>query len=132
MLPEMNLAKVFNKPSIQGAAKAVKRERIFELSLSALVKGIDALDNKFQERTQVSCISSQEASFGLNSKVMIGSKLNLFLDIPKTLILERPLNVFLSGRVVFAKADSSTAKRQLVSVRLEKNYKIQSFHPKKI
>jgi len=132
MRPEMSLIKAFNKPSIQGAAKAVKRERAFELSLPALVKGLDALDNEFQERTELSSISSQEVSFGLNSKVMIGSKVNLFLDIPKTLILERSLNLFISGRVIYVKADTSKGKKQLIAIRLEKNYKIHSPQQKKI
>ena len=131
MRPETSLIKAFNKPSIQGAAKVVKRERAFELSLHALVKGIDALDNDFQERTQLSSISSQEASFGLNSKVMIGSKLALFLDIPKTLILEKPLHMFVSGRVIYVKADTGAGKKQLISIRLEKTYKIHSPQPKK-
>jgi hypothetical protein len=113
----MDLAKLLDKPSFQGTTSAVKRERNFELSLSAL-------GNEFQERTDLYSISSQEASFWLNSGITIGSKLNISLKIPKTFILENQLRLIISGIVVYAKSDRSAKKRQLVSIRLDKIYKI--------
>ena len=121
----MSIKRVSNKSSIQGVTRDVKRERTFELSLPALVKGIDALKNEFQERAQLSSISSQEAALRLNSKVMIGSRLNLALNIPKTLILEKSLKLHLSGTVIIVQPDTNGRKKQLISLRLDNNYRIQ-------
>lgn len=128
---KVKLAKPMNKSFIQGAARVAKKERSFKLSLPTLVIGIDAYGNKFQERTELSSISSQEAIFWLNSGVTIGSKLNLSLDVPKTLVLENQLKLLISGRVFYVKAEGNNNKKQLISIHLDKNYKIQSI-PKNI
>ena len=120
----MDVEKLLDKPSFQGVTRAVKRERSFELSLPTLVTGTNASGKEFQERTELYSISSQEATFWLNSGVTIGSKLNMSLKIPKTLILENQLRLIISGIVVYAKSDGNMKKKQLVSVRLDKNYKI--------
>jgi hypothetical protein len=122
----MNAKRLPNEPSYQSAFKDVKRERIFELSLPALITGINAVGEEFQEYTEIISLSSQEAIFKLNSKVVIGSKLNLSLDIPKTLFLENQLKVEMSGNVRFAKAEQNDSKKQLIILRLNKNYKIRS------
>lgn len=128
---KMKAAEQMPKSSIQGAARVAKRERSFKLSLPALVTGIDAYGNKFQEWTELSSISSQEAIFWLNSGVTIGTELSLYLDIPKTLILENQLKLMISGRIIYVKAEGNKKKKQLISVQLFKNYKISPF-PKKI
>lgn len=121
----MNENEELSKPSNHGAARTGKRERAFELSLPALVTGLDALENKFREKTQLYSISSEEATVWLRSKVMVGSKIDLSLDIPKTLILENHLKLRLTGTVVLAQADSARAgKKQLVSVRLDKKFRL--------
>ena len=122
----MKLIRVPDKSSIQGVTKVARRERSFKLSLPTLVSGIDAFGNPFQERTNLFSISSQEATFWLNSGVTIGSKLNLSLDIPKTLILEKKLRLFISGTVIYVKAESKSKKKQLISIKLDRTYKIQS------
>jgi len=128
----MDLAKILDKPSFQGDTRAVKRERSFELSLQALVSGMTATGSEFQERTELYSISSQEAAFWLNSGVTIGAKLNLSLKIPKTLILEDQFRLIISGIVVYARSDRNAIKKQLVSIRLEKNYKIVPYNQKLI
>ncbi|UCC38486.1 MAG: hypothetical protein JSV96_11680 [Candidatus Aminicenantes bacterium] len=120
----MDLAKLLDKPSFQGTTRAVKRERSFELSLPVLVTGTGASGSEFQERTELYSISSQEASFWLNSGITIGSRINLSLKIPKTLILENQLRLIISGIVVYAKSDRNSKKKQLISIRLDKSYKI--------
>ena len=122
----MNLTRRLNKTSIQGAAKVAKKERSFKLSLPALVSGIDAYGNPFQERSEISSISSQEVTFQLNSGVIIGSKLNLCLEVPKTLILEKQLKLSLSGRVKYVGAETNSEKKQIISVDLDRNFKILS------
>jgi len=127
---EMNEKEEYSKPSPHGAARAGKRERAFELSLPALVTGVDALDNKFREKTQVLSISSEEATVWLRSRVMLGSKLDLALDIPKTLILENHLKLRLSGTVILMNNDSArVGKKQLVSLRLDKKFQLLPIPP---
>lgn len=108
---------------------AAKRERSFKLSLPILVTGIDAAGKEIREFTELISISSQEAVLLMISKVMIGSRLTLTLDIPKTFLLENQLKLEASGSVTFIRADSSKEKKQLVSLRLDKNYKIKSIPP---
>ncbi len=122
----MNGIKLCDKPSFQGATGVAKRERSFELSLPILVTGSDAEGKEIREYTDLISISSQEAIFQLNSRVMIGSKLNLFMEIPKTHLLENYLKLETSGRVIYIKAEKNSKKKQLISVRLNKNYKIRS------
>lgn len=113
------------KPSIHGASKAGKRERAFELSLPALVTGQDAMENRFREKTLINSISADEATVWLRSQVAIGAKLIISLDIPKTLILENSLKLHLSGTVKLAQMDSTRlGKKQLVSLRLDKKFKL--------
>lgn len=114
------------KPSFQGAAKAVKRERSFELSLPALVSGEDVGGRSFEEETRILSISSQNALFWLKAKVLIGTPLRLSLDIPKTIILENRLNLILTGKVMMIQASIPSKNGQLVSVELDKSYKIRS------
>jgi len=121
----MNAKRLLTEPSYQSAFKEVERERIFELSLPALIAGINAVGEEFQEYSELISLSSQEAIFKLDSNVIIGSKLNLSLDIPKTLFLENQLKVEISGNVRFAKAEQNDSKRQLIILRLNKIYKIR-------
>jgi hypothetical protein len=122
----MRTERLSYKPSIQGAARAAKRERSFELSLPALVTGQDAKGKKFEENTKILSISSQKALFWLKSKVLIGSSLDLSLLIPKTIILENRLNLSVSGKVVLVQANSSQNNHHLVSIQLDKTFKIKS------
>ena len=128
----MSTSILFDKSSIQGATRFAKTERSFELSLPTLVSGIDATGNEFKEYTELASISAQEAVFWLDSWVTIGSKLKLSLDVPKTVLLENDLKLEITGRVTFVKADQSSEKKQLISLRLEKKYKINPLHSKKI
>ncbi len=118
------------KPSIHGASKEGKRERAFELSLPALVTGMDTLDNRFREKTQITSISSEEATVWLRSHVPVGAKLDISLDIPKTLILENSLKLHLTGTVLLTRPNSSpNGKKQLVSLRLDKKFKLLPILP---
>ena len=126
MPPDMEMVKSLHDPSTQGAARAGKRERSFELSLPALVKGLDAAGRKFEERTLVCGISAQEASLRLKAKLGIDCRVTLFLDIPRTLILESPLRMVLSGAVVYVRMEDGNDKTQLVVVRLDRGFRL---HP---
>jgi len=129
-IPNMNEKEEPFKPSIHGASKDGKRERAFELSLPALVTGLDVLENKFREKTLITSISSEEAVVWLRSQVPIGAKLDISLDIPKTLILESSLKLQLTGTVLLIQTDSArNGKKQLVSLRLDKKFKLLPVPP---
>ncbi len=128
----MNRARLDDKSSFQGAPRVEKRERRFELPLPILVAGQDASGKEIREYTQLVSISSQEATFQLNSKVMIGSRLSLLVDIPKTYFLENNLKLETSGKVTFIKAEEDSKKKQLVFLRLDKSYRIRPLPPKSV
>ncbi len=122
----MDLTRTLDKASVPNKTIAQKQERYFELSVPALVSGANAKGEEFEERTKISSISSQEASFWLKVKVTIGTRINLCLQIPKTLILESHLNLLISGEVVFVQTETDSRKKQLVIIRLDRSYKIQN------
>ncbi len=109
------------------ARGARKKERSFEMAIPALVQGRDALESEFTERIEVSSLSAQEAVFWLAAKVMIGSKLALHLEVPRTFLLERPLEVSLAGTVQYVRSDLSVSEKdQLVSVKLDRTFRIDA------
>ncbi len=113
-----------NVPYIKGQSKVLKKERSFDLLLPALVSGCDARGDNFKEKTKLSKISSQEAVIRIKNKVLLGTKLDLSLKIPKTLILENNLNLNISGKVSSASRDSIKKEQQLISLQLDKIFKI--------
>ncbi|MGD8539679.1 MAG: hypothetical protein PVI66_13270 [Candidatus Aminicenantes bacterium] len=121
----MDVTRSLDKVSELKKTPAHKQERYFELSVPALVLGINAKGEEFEERTKISSISSQEASFWLKEKVTIGTHLNMSIEIPKTLILESHLNLSISGEVIFVQSETNSRKKQLVIIRLDRTYKIQ-------
>jgi hypothetical protein len=126
---DMDTEKLFTSPSAQGAAGTGKKERTFDLSLPALVKGLDAAGRKFEERSAVCAISAQEVSFRLKAKLIIDSRVTLFLDIPRTLILESPLRMVLSGAVIYVRFEEGNGKQQYIVVRLDRGFRL---HPNNI
>jgi hypothetical protein len=127
---EMKNQENSSSSTIPGAAGAGKKERAFELSLPALVTGMDVLENKFKEKTQILSISSEEATILLRSRVTVGSKLDLSLEIPKTLILESHLKLQISGTVILTQTEPAQGgKKRLVSIRLDKRFRLNSLPP---
>lgn len=88
------------------------------------------MENRFREKTLIHSISAEEATVWLRSQVIVGAKLDISLDIPKTLILENSLKLQLSGTVKMAQTDSSrTGKKLLVSLQLDKKFKLLPIPP---
>ena len=121
----MELTRTLDKASDPKKTTAQRQERYFELSVPALVSAVNAKGEEFEEHTKISSISSQEASFWLKAKVIIGTRINMCLEIPKTLILESHLNLTISGEVIFVQSETNNRKKQLVIIRLDRSYKIQ-------
>ncbi|HVP90230.1 MAG TPA: hypothetical protein VMS75_03330 [Terriglobales bacterium] len=122
---EMNIVKELEPPPAQGAAGAGKRERSFELTLPALVKGLDARGRRFEERTMACAISAQELSFRLNARLLLGAKMTVALDVPRTLILETPLRLLVTGPVVYVRSETENGKSQYVTVHLDRRFRLQ-------
>ena len=121
----MDLTRTLDRASDPKKTNALRQERYFEISVPALVSGANAKGEEFEERTKISSISSQEASFWLKEKVTIGTRINMCLEIPKTLILESHLNLSISGEVIYVQSETNSRKKQLVIIRLDRSYKIQ-------
>jgi len=121
----MDVTRTFEKASDLKKTNAHRQERYFELSVQALVSGATAKGKEFEERTKIASISSQEASFWLKEKVTIGTRINMCLEIPKTLILESHLALMISGDVIFVQSETNSRKKQLVIIRLDRTYKIK-------
>ena len=111
---------------IQSILGARRRERTFEISLPAQVRGKDAAEREFLENTEISALSAQEAVLWLRAKVLIGAKLVICLRVPKTSMLEKPLELFLSGTVHFVRSESALRnKSQIITMRLDQNFLIR-------
>lgn len=130
MPSDMELVKHLAEPSPAAAPGARKRERSFDISLPAMVKGLDAAGRKFEEQTSVCSISAQEAAFRLKARLGIDARVTLFLDIPRTLILESPLRMVLSGAVVYVRFEEGHEKPQYIVVRLDRAFRLHAnSHP---
>jgi len=113
--------------SLQDVLGTRRRERTFDLALPAQVKGLDAVEREFLENTEISALSAQEAVLWLRAKVMIGAKLVLRLRVPKTSMLEQPLELSLTGTVEFVRSDGTLRnKSQVFTLRLDRNFLIRS------
>jgi hypothetical protein len=109
------------------APRSARRERAFEIPLTARVRGRDALDREFAEEARLASLSSEEATLRLRPKVRVGTKLLLTFQVPKTSLLETPLHVALSGTVSRVTADPASRRDiLLVLLRLDKNFRISS------
>jgi len=120
----MDTNKSMDEVSFYQQNSSMKSEKSFSLSLSAQVSGINSSGKEFEERSVLLKISSKEAYFYLKSKVKTGTKLNLTLYIPKTLILEKNLNLCLSGNVSYIKSNGDERKNHLIQLNLDKSFKI--------
>ena len=123
MQPKMNTVNNVPNTSFQGVSKVLKRERTFKLSLHALVCGRDAKGEEFREQTQINTISADTARFALKSPVTIGAPLNLALSVPKTLVLEKRMNLHVSGKVSMVQVHNNNSK-QLITIRLNRTFKV--------
>lgn len=118
-----------NKSSIQGVTGERRGERLLELSLPALVLGVNASGRKFRETTELLSISSEVARFRLKNPVKIGTVLKLSLDIPATPLLIHPLHLEISGQVARVEFNGEKIYQQLVTLELGKKFQLQPVCP---
>jgi c-di-GMP-binding flagellar brake protein YcgR len=94
-----------------------RREWRFDFPLDTFVEGSLADGNKFKEETRLENISSGGAFFSLDSGVVVGSKLNLFIELPDKLANGKKLRLRIGGITVRLEKPDKKKKHQGVAVR---------------
>jgi c-di-GMP-binding flagellar brake protein YcgR len=94
-----------------------RREWRFDFPLDTLIEGSRADGGKFKEETHLENISSGGAYFSLDSGVVVGSKLNLFIELPEKLADGKKLRMRIGGITVRLEKPDKKTKRQGVAVR---------------
>jgi len=101
-----------------------RREWRFDLPLPVKIEGKLPQGKIFKESTKIENISSKGVYFSLDSGVIIGSKLNLVIDMPKELGGGKKLKLSLGGLTVRLEELDKKTKKQGVALRFHKKYKI--------
>lgn len=94
-----------------------RREWRFDFPLGTLIEGSAADGAKFKEETHIENISSGGAYFSLDSGVVVGSKLNLYIELPEKLADGKKLRLRIGGITVRLEKPDKKTKRQGVAVR---------------
>ena len=94
-----------------------RREWRFDFPLETLIEGNLADGAKFKEATHLENISSGGAYFTLDSGVVVGSKLNLFIELPEKLADGKKMKLRIGGITVRLEKPDKKTKRQGVAVR---------------
>ena len=119
------------KPAGRKAAHPIaeadrRREWRFELPLTAIVEGDLPQGDKFQERSKLENISSGGAHFCLDSGVVVGSKINLVIDLPKALTENNKVKLRIGGITVRLDKPDRKNKKQGVAIRFRKGFRFIS------
>lgn len=93
------------------------------------MRGRNALGREFEEQTEISALNAGSARFYLEERILIGAKIWLMADIPPTVLLKIPLKLNLAGSVTMVQAQKGTPKRQVVSIRLDKHFRLYGLNP---
>jgi c-di-GMP-binding flagellar brake protein YcgR len=107
-------------PSIQANRR---REWRLDLPLSTMIEGRLPHGEKFSETTTLQNISATGAYFCLDSGVVVGSRLNLMIDLPEKLTGGQKIRLNLGGITVRLEEPDKKGKRQGVAIRFSKDFK---------
>jgi c-di-GMP-binding flagellar brake protein YcgR len=100
-----------------------RREWRLELPLATSIQGMLPDGEKFEETTTIENISAIGAYFCLDSGVVVGSKLNLMIDLPRQLTGGRKIKLNLGGITIRLEEPDKKGKRQGVAIRFDKDFK---------
>jgi PilZ domain len=100
-----------------------RREWRLDLPLSTMIEGRLPHGEKFIETTTLQNISSTGAYFCLDSGVVVGSRLNLMIDLPEKLTGGKKVKLNLGGITVRLEEPDKKGKRQGVAIRFNKDFK---------
>jgi c-di-GMP-binding flagellar brake protein YcgR len=121
-----------NKPASRKSALKVhsaveinrRREWRLDLPLIAEIEGKLPYGKKFREATKLENISSGGAYFCIDSGVVVGSKLNLIIELPRKLTEGKKMRMRLGGITVRLEKPNKRSKKQGVAVRFSKNFRV--------
>mgnify|MGYP000965004487 CR=1 FL=1 len=102
-----------------------RREWRFELPLPAEIEGQLPEGKKFAEKTTLENISSTGAYFSLDSNLVVGSKVNLTIEIPPQFTDGRKVKLCLDGETVRLEKKERKGRKQGVAVRFKKDFRFQ-------
>jgi c-di-GMP-binding flagellar brake protein YcgR len=108
-----------------------RREWRFELPLSTTIEGKLPKGEKFKEATTIENISATGAYFCLDSGVIVGSKLNLMIDLPRQLTGGKDVKLSLGGITVRLEEPDRKGKKQGVAIRFNKDFQFIESRKKK-
>ncbi len=101
-----------------------RREWRFELPLPAEIEGQLPQGKQFKEKTVLENISSTGAYFTLDSSLVVGSKVNLAIELPPELTEGQKIRLCLDGVTVRLEKKGQKGRKQGVAVRF-KDYRFQ-------
>ncbi len=101
-----------------------RREWRLELPLPVKIEGKLPDGRKFHEETTIENISAKGVYFCLDSGVIIGSKLNLAIDLPSELGGNKKLKLCIGGLTVRLEEKDKKGKKQGVALRFHRKFKI--------
>jgi len=108
-----------------------RREWRFDLPLKTVIEGKLPKGEKFHEETQLQNISSGGAYFCLDSGVVVGSKLNLMIELPDKLTDGKKMRLMIGGITVRLEKPDARSRKQGVAVRFSDEFKVASPAKKK-
>lgn len=115
-------------PAIQANRR---KEWRLDLPLSTVIEGRLPRGAKFSEVTTIQNISATGAYFCLDSGVVVGSRLNLMIELPKNLTGGKDVKLSLGGITVRLEEPDKKGKRQGVAIRFSKDFKFVEAGKKK-
>jgi hypothetical protein len=100
-----------------------RREWRFDLPLPAVVEGRLPQGRPFKEKAQLKNISATGAYLCLDSGVVVGTKLKLWIDLPKEATGGKKVRIQIGGLTIRLEKPDVKGKKQGVAVRFSKNFK---------
>ena len=101
-----------------------RREWRFDLPLKTIIEGKLPEGRKFHEVTELQNISSGGAYFCLDSGVVVGSKLNLMIELPDKLTDGKRMRLMVGGITVRLEKPNARTRKQGVAVRFSDEFKV--------
>jgi c-di-GMP-binding flagellar brake protein YcgR len=102
-----------------------RREWRFELPLPAEIEGRLPQGSQFKEKTVLENISSTGAYFILDTSLVVGSKVNLVIELPSEITEGRKIKLCLDGVTVRLEKKGKKSRKQGVAVRFRKDFRFQ-------
>jgi len=99
-----------------------RREWRFFLPLTAIVEGSLPDGSKFREKARLENISSGGAFFQLASGIVVGSKFDLLIDMPKSATDDRKIQLKVGGKAIRLERPDKKGKKQGVAIRFGKDF----------